>query len=463
MRPKFRWLRKRANPFETGLGVRSYRTVNGAYCYIGCLSKGRCERVREERMLGDVFVVGRLPRITYNPRDELRLEQQLTDYLADRGTILSVSGPTKTGKTTLLRSVARDAVWLSGGAVASVENVWEQISAQFGLFTETTTTHATTDQQGRVKEGGGTIGVVGGKAQWSDATTQSSQSGQARNRSHAIAAREALRGSLHVLVIDDFHYVEPSVQLAIVRGVKDLVFDGLGVIFASVPHRAFDAVRVEKEMTGRVTHLGIDPWSEEDLLRIAQAGFAALNVKDNHDLLANRLAQESFASPHLMQEFCRRLCKTNGVSKTCSLTQNLSAPEDWTAFFSSTAVDTSKAAFDLLAKGPRQRTDRLRRTLADGRDVDIYGAVLAAIAHTGPALTIGYEQLRAAVRAVLKSDPPQRHEITRVLDQMTLIARDKVEGEPVLDYDEQLSTLHISDPYFAFYLRWGAGATKVAT
>jgi hypothetical protein len=44
-----------------------------------------------------------------------------------------------------------------------------------------------------------------------------------------------------------------------------------------------------------------------------------------------------------------------------------------------------------------------------------------------------------------------------VLDQMTQIAKEKVEGEPVLEYDDQFSTLHISDPYFAFYLRWGEG------
>jgi hypothetical protein len=29
----------------------------------------------------------------------------------------------------------------------------------------------------------------------------------------------------------------------------------------------------------------------------------------------------------------------------------------------------------------------------------------------------------------------------------------KLEGEPVVDYDEDYQTLHISDPVFAFYLR----------
>jgi hypothetical protein len=32
-------------------------------------------------------------------------------------------------------------------------------------------------------------------------------------------------------------------------------------------------------------------------------------------------------------------------------------------------------------------------------------------------------------------------------------------GEPVVEYDEELSTLHVSDPYFAFFLRWGEGAS----
>ena len=64
--------------------------------------------------------------------------------------------------------------------------------------------------------------------------------------------------------------------------------------------------------------------------------------------------------------------------------------------------------------------------------------------------------LRGALQEVLADDLPQRHEVTRVLVAMTKIAR-KMEGEPVVDYDEEYEILHISDPFFAFYLRWGAG------
>jgi hypothetical protein len=50
--------------------------------------------------------------------------------------------------------------------------------------------------------------------------------------------KEALEKLRPVLVIDDFHYIPSDVQLGIVRGLKDLVFQGVGVVLVAVPHRA---------------------------------------------------------------------------------------------------------------------------------------------------------------------------------------------------------------------------------
>ncbi len=117
------------------------------------------------------------------------------------------------------------------------------------------------------------------------------------------------------------------------------------------------------------------------------------------------------------------------------------------------ASDTSKLAFEALATGPRQRTDRIRRMLVNGETCDIYGAVLFAIASTGPKTKLAYEDIRTGLRTVLSGEVPQAHEVTRILEKMSEIAREKIEGEPVVDWDG--SFLHISDPFFAYYLRWG--------
>lgn len=138
------------------------------------------------------------------------------------------------------------------------------------------------------------------------------------------------------------------------------------------------------------------------------------------------------------------------------MSQELEAPE-WDAFFRAPGSAASKTAFDLLARGPQQRSDRKERHLMDKSETDIYGVVLAAIAHTGPLTSLTYEQLRSAIRTVLSrwDEPPQRHEITRVIEEMVRISKEQIDGEPVLDYDVELSTLFVADPFFAYYLRWG--------
>jgi len=208
-------------------------------------------------------------------------------------------------------------------------------------------------------------------------------------------------------------------------------------------------------MTGRVEQLPIPLWDRGELESIATRGFQELNVRSTEAEIG-RLAREAFRSPHLMQDFCLQFCKANGVRATEDEPRSLQPPRDWDSFFRERAPGASKFAFDILAKGP-PRTDRIVRKLKDGTETDIYGAVLAAIAFTGPVTELPYDQLRVALREVLDGDLPQLHEVTRVLVVMSKIAREKLEGEPVVDYDEDYQTLHISDPFFAFYLRWGTG------
>lgn len=410
--------------------------------------------------LGQVFVPGGLPSVTYNPRESLHLEERVRDYLDERHKILSLSGPTKSGKTVLLRRVVTSGIWVSGGSVTTATEFWEAVIDRMGLYTDEeaeTTKSQGTDLAAAVNASVGIPNVVqvGGSLDKGETAATGRRQQQGRQRSALNVAAAELRKGDVTLIVDDFHYLDPKVQLAIVRALKDLVFDGVAVIFASVPHRAFDAVRVEKEMTGRVEQIQIAFWSHDELEGIATRGFDVLNV-EAPPAIGHRLADESFRSPHLMQDFCLQLCKVNGIREQVEgEPRKINAPDDWDAFFRGRASVASKTAFDLLATGPRQRTDRIQRVLKSGRTTDIYGAVLAAIAATGPLTELTYTDLRASLRDVLESEPPQRHEVTRVLEEMSKIARDKIEGEPVVDYDEELSTLYISDPFFAYFLRWG--------
>lgn len=404
--------------------------------------------------------------MTYVPRGDRHLEDEILDYLDARHKILSVSGPTKTGKTVLLKSQIPDdpvPIWLSGGAISNIDDFWSSLADELEVPTETGLDGGLSATETSDKTGELNVSVAKGTMGSGDSVTRDRRTTKRTEISPKRGSRKALASEPdRVIVIDDFHYIPTDVQLDIIRGLKDLVFEGVGLVVAAVPHRAYDVMRVEKEMTGRVAQLEVGFWGDEDLEQIATRGFEALNMTVPPPVV-ERLRSEAFRSPHLMQDFCRQLCKMNSITETCAEARVIGEP-DWQDFFSHLAPGTSKAAFDRLARGPRERSDRKVRKLRSGEETDIYRVVLSAIAHTGPLTEITYEQLRTAIRAILSAsdDPPQKHEVTRVLDQMTRIAQDEIEGEPVVEYDSGLATLYISDPYFAYWLRWGTQTLQSA-
>ncbi|MHB1309446.1 MAG: hypothetical protein ACYC23_20430 [Limisphaerales bacterium] len=409
----------------------------------------------------DVFVPGGFPRHTYNPRLGLKLETTVRQVTENLCKLVPVTGHTKSGKTVLVRSILprEDAVWVDGGGAGSEDDFWTTVIDQLNLFQSSEV--AEEKENAAEFSASGTIGanflVAKGEAEVGGtySTARRATTTRSRSVSPRVAALGGLRAARRALVIDDFHYLPKDLQGELIRALKPLVFDGLPVVIIAIPHRRYDAVKVEKEMTGRILPVGIPTWSVEELQFIPSTGFPLL-AGSLSDRQAQRLAEESIGSPHLMQEFCRAICKTHGITTTFGGKAADVADGPLEAVFAETADTIGRPIFEKLARGPRQRSDRIARKLKTGQEVDIYGLVLHALASRRPGLiTLEYEDLRSAIRDITAQDPPQLHEVARVLKHMSDIAATDQSSTPVLDFDEEDKRLHITDPFFAFYLRWG--------
>jgi hypothetical protein len=202
--------------------------------------------------VADVFVPGKQPTVTYNPRKAYRLEEQVEDYLRERGKILALSGPTKCGKTVLLTEILKDrqVVWLSGGDIESRDGLWDMVVDKLDGHTDVGGSRSEHEQESSSASGGGSIKLLGIGSDVALSRTKISGITRllsfGRRRPSIFVASEALIASHAVLVIDDFHYIKKAAQLEVIRSMKSLVFRGVPVIFAAVPHRAYDVVRAEK-------------------------------------------------------------------------------------------------------------------------------------------------------------------------------------------------------------------------
>ncbi len=68
---------------------------------------------------------------------------------------------------------------------------------------------------------------------------------------------------------------------------------------------------------------------------------------------------------------------------------------------------------------------------------------------------IHYETLRSSVRDIPADNIPQAHEVTRVLEKLPEITATDESSTPVLDWQSAEQVLHITDPFFVLYLKWG--------
>jgi hypothetical protein len=267
----------------------------------------------------------------------------------------------------------------------------------------------------------------------------------------ARVAVEGLLAARKVLVIDDFHYIPPEVQSEIIRALKPAVFQGLQVVLVLIPHRMHEAARAEMDVDGRTVTISIPDWQPVELFSIAESGFQSLQVSFAPSTV-DTLVQESFRSPHLMQDFCSSVCVQSGIREAHRGNGPLPVvriPEPHDEFFRAFAEGISPEAFRALRRGP-ERTNRKDRELNAGGTCDTYEAVLLALHELEGQTPVDWSRLRRALQQLLR-EIPQQHEVTRALEKMDEIAK-KREGEPVIDYHD--GELHIVDPFFRYFLKW---------
>lgn len=416
-------------------------------------------RLFNKNRLNDVFTPGGQPKITYVDRAHLGLEKEVRKALSLPSTIVSLTGATKSGKTVLCRNVLidRQYVWIDGGQIREIKDLWQKVCAEFRMASEVTEKTLSSNQAGAGAGGEASIGLPGNQLKFSVTINGSQVKTTEESRKFvpdgpAEAINTMVENQIY-LVIDDFHYLPDDTRGQLVRDIKGAVFRDLKVVLLSTPHRAFEAIKAEPEITGRFKHVTVPIWAKSDLELIATTGFDAMNVSLSSKSITS-MTEESEGSPLLMQRFCWNACFDSGVETELALKKNISGSVNLEAIYDEVAEDAGLPIYEKLAKGPQTRTDRIPRPLNGGSSADIYQCILLAVAVTGPKERLSYDQIRSSLSSILSDKLPQKIEVSNALNHLTAIDKKENEGQRAIDWDGDNLNLYITDPFFRFYLRW---------
>jgi hypothetical protein len=401
--------------------------------------------------LNDVFTSAGMPKKTYVDRDNGKLFERLSGIIGS-GKMIIVTGLTKSGKTVLVKRLLekQNSLWLDGGSFSDEDSFWNMALENLGGFNRTESSSLKSKDNSTTGEFGG--GII--LAKLDGTKSEKAQEGltQQREVSSKSEVIKILKERKTPVVIDDFHYLNDSIKKNVIRAFKSLAFDNVPIILIAIPHRNSEIFKSEREMTGRVESINIPIWPEQDLKQIAVLGFPYMNTEVEEKII-NYFIKQSRGSPSLMQEFCRNLCIKNEIKDNSKKRNIISLQRD---FFSEIAEFGSRDIFRKLKAGPSTHgKERKKYPLIQGGEEETYGLILLALKKIKPSVgTIKYDDLKKTILEITNK-PPQKHQITFSLGNMSKISINDSASSPVVDWENNDGFLHITDPFFSFFLEWG--------
>lgn len=392
-------------------------------------------------MPNEVFKPGTFPNYTYvsriSPEMDFTYEFRLEQALLTPGYLTSIIGPSKTGKTVLCEKVigSERIISITGSDFKKSTDFWNVVAIKIGLAIESQYSNQCTSKEGI-----------------DDTNTQVKSSvSKEKYISNKDLVIDYFKSHNLVLVLDDFHYASETLQFDIAYQLKDAIRKEFRAIIVSLPHRADDAIRKNPDLSGRLNLINIEPWTKNELKEIATIGFKMLGA-DIEDAVADKIAMDSLTSPQLMQSICLNLSTLSKINETNKIDTSLIEKS-----YEFTTVNLQyKEVVNKLKSGPSTRGQQRKKFKINcGRELDVYGIILEAIALDPPLISLTIDELKNRVDK-LKENSNEKLDKNKIKTTLQAIQEIMNSSETIYQvFEWKDNKVYIIEPLFLFYIRWG--------
>ncbi|MBU4231511.1 MAG: ATP-binding protein [Proteobacteria bacterium] len=407
----------------------------------------------------DIFKTKGQPTLTYVKREKGHFEEILEAALESKGTLCLLTGPSKTGKTSLFTRVAEEL----GLEILKVRCDKSVTPTEFWkrALEEINFDRLESIEKGKGKElvvGVALEGKIGwswllasltGKANLSRNTTETEI--ESRNRILADPAPSHLIPVLRqlpiLLVVEDFHYLSPDTQETIFQQWKVFVDNEVSVVVVGTTHHAADLAYANKDLVGRISHVDLPKWQIADLEKILNMGFGYLKITIQNNL-KRLIAEESAGLPIITQAICRQMLIRKSIKEVSNIdTATQFNDHDVRAALHDVALleyNQFSSLYDNLIRGPRKRA----------RLYDTYELILSTFTLDPLSFSLSRDELDGRLK---KLPLPEEKRPPAASLNATLAAlgrfQDRI-GFSLLEWIPKHRRLFIVEPSFLFYLRW---------
>lgn len=408
-----------------------------------------------------VFTPGSFPTHTFIDDHLKEKKEQLLDTLDMGSMLISIAGPSKSGKTVFVEQCLgrQNLIQVTGAGVNRPEELWLKVFDIIGTPIPQSTS-STSGSGGKVG-GSGHVegGIILAKGKAGVSVESSHSNNETTSSNFAIDCLQLLIREVantdFVIFIDDFHYISKKTQKEVARQIKEAIRQGVKFICASVPYHSDDVIRSNPDLRGRVFSIDFQYWGKEILQKIAYKGFPELGIT-YRNAAVDVLAGEAAGSPQLMQYLCLNSCYELGVRESgmdpVELVNDQSLLQK---ICRRTVLSTDYGSIvEKMKEGPKTRgSDRLIYNTAHGWKGDVYRLLVKALSLDPPTLAFRYGPLNERITGMCMDSIPSGSSITGACEHSARIVNDAA-LDRIVEWDGESDVFDIRDPYFLFFLRW---------
>jgi hypothetical protein len=415
------------------------------------------KRNKDEK-ISNVFKTVGQPTITYVERDSGKLEKKLQNAITFSGQICLLTGPSKTGKTTLykraLQQLRREPLVVRCDKTMSPEQFWRKAleTVNFSRIQEianSTSIGGEVAVEANTTFGWSWLAAITGRV----ATSATSQLNESEARQVILSDPSPmhlipiLKKLPITLVMEDYHYLSAEAQETIFQQWKYFVDEEVSVIVVGTTHHAIDVITANKDLLGRKIHLEIPSWSEVDLRKIVTQGFDYLEVPISLSVI-RFIAKESVGLPIVTQHACEALFTRNSIYEHQINSHIPCERSDVEEALRSVATDKFAELgqwYNRLIVGPRKRA----------RKYDTYELVLACFADEPVKFQLQRHEISERLEKLCPdgSGLPPAPSVNSMLNAISSFQ--EKQSFDLLEWRGDEGVLYMLEPLFLFYIKWG--------
>lgn len=413
----------------------------------------------------DIFRTTGQPTITYVPRDSGHYETRLNSFLDERGQLCLITGPSKTGKSTLYKRVLADRgqvpLVVQCTAQKSCGDIWKEALASVNFDQAKQASVTSTSRISGTAE-------VGAKFSWkwlaeitgrfTGTIGQDNAESVLRERFVADPSPDLLIPILNktniVLVIEDFHYLRDSEKVLLFQQWKRFIDSEVTILVLGTTHRSIDIANSNKDLIGRIAQIDVAQWSHPDLKKIVMQGYRYLKIDLNNDAI-EKICVEAVGLPIIVQQACLQIMSD----------ANIFSVSDAKSFRGKIKIEQVRAAFTNVANEKYSQFGTYYNTLIRGpkeknRKYKTYELILACF-NMDPitfSLTRSEVNTRLSGMGLANDERPPAASLNSTFGALKKF-QDKRNFQ-LLEWMAGEDSLYIVEPAFLFYVRWRINREK---